>query len=171
MIKRCSWAKRPLEIEYHDHEWCVPSYDDRYLFEMLVLESAQAGLSWHTILQKREAYRECFYNFDVEKVSKMTLEEALEHKGIVQNKLKIKASIHNAKLIVSENISLSELMWSYTSGNILKGVYETQTPLTQSISKDLKRMGFKFVGPTIIYSYLQAIGIINDHEPDCECYK
>lgn len=171
MIERCHWAKRPLEIEYHDHEWCVPSYDDRYLFEMLVLESAQAGLSWHTILQKREAYRACFHNFDVEKVSKMTLDEALEHKGIVQNKLKINAAIHNAKLIVDKKISLSELMWSYTAGNVLKGVYETQTPLTQQISKDLKKMGFKFVGPTIIYSYLQAIGIIDDHEPHCYLYK
>lgn len=170
-MKRCSWAKHPLEIEYHDHEWCKPNFDERYLFEMLVLESAQAGLSWLTILQKRAFYRKAFHNFDVNKIYDMQVADALKVDGIVKNKLKIEAVIHNAKLIVDHDISLSKTMWDYTDGKVLKAVHQSQTPLSNQISKDLKKMGFKFVGPTIIYSYMQTIGMIDDHEASCEWCK
>lgn len=169
-MKRCAWVKDPLEIEYHDHEWSVESHDERYLFEMLVLESAQAGLSWLTILRKREAYRTCLHNFDVHKIQHMRVEDIINFDGVIKNKLKASAIIHNAKLIVQNKISLNDLMWSYTDGKVLKSLYLTESDLSRQISKDLKKMGFKFVGPTIIYSYMQAIGMIDDHEKDCDFY-
>jgi len=180
-MKRCKWVNvdNPKYVEYHDNEWGVPSYnDDRYLFEMLVLESFQAGLSWECILNKREYFRECFDNFDYEKIAMYDDEKVLElrnNQKIVRNKLKIVATINNAKIFIKireEFGSFSNYIWSFTGGKIIKnkdGIFYTHNDLSDMISVDLKRRGMKFVGSVIIYSYLQAIGIINDHE--IECYK
>ncbi len=176
--KRCSWVNlnSPLYINYHDKEWGVPSHDDRYLFEMLILESFQAGLSWSTILKKREHFREAFDGFDVVKVSQYdeVKKEALrENKGIIRNKLKIKAAVNNAKTFITiqkEYGSFSKYIWGFTNHQVIKnqtGTFLATSPLSDTISKDLKKRGMKFVGSTIIYAYLQAIGIINDHEPEC----
>jgi len=176
--KRCNWVnlKSPLYINYHDKEWCVPSHDDRYLFEMLILESFQAGLSWSTILKRREHFREAFDEFDVIRVSQYdeVKKEALrENKGIIRNKLKIKAAVNNAKLFIGiqkEYGSFSKYIWGFTDHQVIKnqtGTFRATSPLSDTISKHLKRRGMKFVGSTIIYAYLQAIGIVDDHEPQC----
>lgn len=177
-MKRCKWVNlnNPLYIAYHDHEWGKPSYDDSYLFEMLVLESFQAGLSWECVLNKREAFRREFDSFDYQKIAAYTdekLQELMNCKDIIRNKLKINAAVNNAKIfmdIQNEWGSFSDYIWHFTSGkqvvnrdNILRATSE----LSDQISSDLKKRGMKFVGSTIIYSYLQAIGIIDDHE--CEC--
>lgn len=174
-MKRCSWVNdNPLYIKYHDEEWAVPSYDDNYLFEMLVLESFQAGLSWECILNKREAFRKAFDNFDYKKISKYDdkkQEELKNNAAIVRNSLKIKASINNAKVfmdIQKEYKSFSNYIWSFTDNKVIKNVWKTSNELSDEISKDLKKRGMIFVGTTIIYSYLQAIGIINDHEIECD---
>ncbi len=181
MKKRCSWVnlENPLSIDYHDKEWGVPCFDDRKLFEMLILEGAQAGLSWNTILNKREAYREAFDYFDVEKVAlydEDNIEKLLTNKGIVRNRRKISSAIKNAKVfleIQGEYGSFSKYIWSFTDGKIIKSDFEdyslapTKTELSDEISKDLKVRGMSFVGSTIIYAYLQAIGVVNEHERGC----
>ena len=178
-MNRCSWVngKNKQYIKYHDEEWAVPSYDDKYLFEMLILESFQAGLSWECILNKREAFRKAYDNFDYQKIAKYQeekIQELIENKDIVRNKLKIKASINNAKIFIEiqkEYKTFSNYIWHFTNGEIIRNnedIIITTSPLSDEISKDLKKRGMKFVGSTIIYSYLQAIGVINDHEKNCE---
>lgn len=180
-MKRCSWAdpKNPLYIAYHDCEWGVPSYEDGYLFEMLLLESFQAGLSWACVLNKREAFREAFNGFDYEKISRYTddkVNELMENKGIIRNRRKMKAAIRNAAVfmdIQKEFGSFSAYIWHFTDGQIIRyedGLIRATSPLSDEISKDLKKRGMSFVGSTIVYAYLQAIGVINDHEPTCELY-
>lgn len=175
---RCSWVNmnNPLYIKYHDEEWGVPSYDDRYLFEMLLLESFQAGLSWECILNKREYFRKAYDNFDYKKIAEYDekkQEELSNNKNIIRNKLKIKASINNAKIFISiqkEYKTFSNYIWSFTDNKIIKNTdnnFKTTSPLSDEISKDLYFRGMRFVGSTIIYSYLQAIGIINDHDINC----
>lgn len=176
--KRCGWVegKEEIYIKYHDEEWGVPKYDDDILFEMLILEMFQAGLSWITILKKREAFKKAFDDFDIDKImeySESKVNELLENKGIIRNKLKINATINNAKIfrkIQKEYGSFSTYIWSYTDGKIIKSEYKTKSDLSEKISKDLKEKGMKFVGPTIIYSYMESIGIIDNHTPDCFKY-
>ncbi len=178
-MNRCFWVNlnNSLYVRYHDTEWGRPSYDDRHLFEMLVLESFQAGLSWECILNKREAFKKAFDNFDVLKVSNYDIskiEELYNNKDIVRNKRKILASIRNAKVfldIQKEYGSFSNYIWSFTNNKVIKrtsidNIFSNE--LSDNISLDLKRRGMSFVGTTIIYSYLQAIGIINDHDLDCD---
>lgn len=180
-MKRCKWVdeKSEIYIKYHDTEWGVPSYDDAYLFEMLMLESFQAGLSWITILNKRENFREAFDQFDYKKIRQYNddkINELMNNKGIIRNKLKIHAAINNAKIFMNiqkEFNSFSNYIWKFTDYKIIKNendIIHTTSSLSDEISVDLKRRGMKFVGSTIIYSYLQAIGIINDHEKDCFLY-
>ena len=179
-MKRCHWVN--LEnykyIDYHDNEWCKPSYDDKYLFEMLVLESFQAGLSWECILNKREYFREAFDNFDYKKISKYDdnkINQLINNKYIVRNKLKINSAINNSKIFMAiqeEFGSFSNYIWSFTNNEVIfHDYFVASNDLSDTISKDLKRRGMKFVGSTIIYSYLQAIGIVNDHEKECYLYK
>ena len=173
---RCSWAGDvPVYVDYHDNEWGRPTHDDRMLFELLVLEGAQAGLSWLTILKKREAYREAFDVYDEAKV-----EELMANEGIVRNRLKINAAITNAKLfldVAREFGSFDAFIWGYVDGEPIVNRWKTQadvpatTPLSDRISEDLKKRGFKFVGSTIVYAYLQSIGIVNDHVVDCFAYR
>lgn len=180
-MKRCKWVdeKSEIYIKYHDTEWGVPSYDDAYLFEMLILESFQAGLSWITILNKRENFREAFDQFDYKKIRQYNddkINELMNNKGIIRNKLKIHAAINNAKIFMNiqkEFNTFSNYIWKFTDYKIIKNendIMNTTSSLSDEISKDLRRRGMKFVGSTIIYSYLQAIGIINDHEKDCFLY-
>ena len=178
--KRCFWVdlKSPIYIKYHDEEWGVPKYDDRYLFELLILESFQAGLSWLTVLKKREAFRLAFDNFDVQKIANYNdkkVYELLQNPAIIRSKNKILASINNAKIFIKiqkEYGSFSNYIWGFTENKIITnttGELIVSSPLSDKISKDLKKRGMKYVGTIIIYSYLQAIGIINDH--DKNCYK
>ncbi len=180
----CDWAKSSeIEKYYHDSEWGVESHDDRYLFEMLVLEGAQAGLSWITILKKRENYRTAFDNFEPEIVSEYgeeKVEELMKNTGIIRNRLKINGAIKNAKeflKIKEEYGTFDKYIWSFTEGkqivNNWKNIEEmpAKSELSEKISKDLKKRDFKFVGPIIIYSYLQAIGIIDDHLNYCSKKK
>ena len=180
-MKRCKWVNlnNPIYVAYHDHEWAVPSYDDRYLFEMLVLESFQAGLSWECILNKRESFRSCLDNFDYYKISKYDeekIQELLSNKNIIRNKLKIKSMIKNAQIFIDikeEYGSFSNYIWHFTNNKIIKNqsdIFPTHNELSDKISKDLSDRGMRFVGTVIIYSYLQAIGIINDHETTCYKY-
>ena len=174
--QRCRWCNlsNPLYVHYHDHEWGVPVHDDHHLFEMLVLESFQAGLSWECVLNKREAFREAFDGFDVVKVANYstTKSEALMlDKRIIRNRLKIAAAVTNAKAfmqIQQEFGSFDRYIWQFTSGCTLHECGKTSSALSDAVSADLKRRGMKFVGTTIIYSYLQAIGIINSHEECCQ---
>lgn len=173
--QRCFWANPNNEkyIEYHDHEWGIPVHDDQKLFEMLILEGFQAGLSWECVLNKREAFRQAFDQFEVEKVREYDEEKMLELKdnpGIIRNMRKIQAAVTNAQVfcrIQEEYYSFSEYLWHWTDGKVIyeKGV--TSSPLSDRISKDLKKRGMKFVGTTIIYSYLQAVGVIYSHEEGC----
>ena len=181
-MKRCTWVTDdPLYINYHDTEWGVPAHDDRHLFEMLILEGAQAGLSWITILKKRAHYKKLFYDFNVQKVAKMTdaqLDKILLDPGIIRNRLKIYGTRKNAlatlELLKTET-SLNDYLWNWVNHqpilNHFKDFSEipTQTPLSEAISKDLKKRGFTFVGPTIIYAYMQAVGMVNDHTANCCC--
>ncbi|MCH5166658.1 MAG: DNA-3-methyladenine glycosylase I [Erysipelotrichales bacterium] len=175
-MKRCSWVNlnNDLYINYHDYEWGVPSHDDTYLFEMLLLESFQAGLSWECVLNKREYFKEAFDNFDYKIISKYDeekIEELMNNKNIIRNSLKIKAAINNAKIFmdIQEKFdSFDKYIWSFTNGEAVVGNgTNTTSVLSDKISADLVKRGMKFVGSTIIYSYLQAIGIINDHEDTC----
>ena len=184
-IKRCDWADPASEeyIQYHDTEWGVPVHDDYVLFEFLILEGAQAGLSWITILKKREGYRQAFANFDFEKVASFPeskIEELARDPSIVRNRLKIKSAIKNANAFIKirqEFGSFDKYLWSYVDNkpivNQFKSMSEVpaSTPLSDLISKDLKKRGFSFVGTTIIYAYMQAVGIVNDHTMDCFRYS
>lgn len=180
-MKRCCWVdeKSEIYIKYHDEEWGIPKYDDRELFELLILEGFQAGLSWITVLKKRDAFKKVFDNFDVQKVAKYDdkkIEKLLQNKDIIRSKLKIKSAINNAKIFINiqkEFGSFSNYIWSFTNNKIIKRKTEQipiSTPLSDKISNDLKKRGMKYVGTVIIYSYLQAIGIINDHEKGCWKY-
>ncbi len=180
-MKRCFWADENSEIylKYHDDEWGVPKYDDRELFELLILESFQAGLAWITVLKKREAFRKAFDNFDVKKVASYDehkVEELLKNEGIIRSRGKINAAINNAKIfmeIQKEYGSFSNYIWRFTDNKVIKntsGKISVSTPLSDKISKDLKKRGMKYVGTVIIYSYLQAIGVVDDHEKDCFKY-
>lgn len=180
-VTRCSWAAGVPEVyvRYHDEEWGIPVYDDHKLFEMLVLESFQAGLSWITILKKREAFREAFDQFDVQKVAaydEAKMEELRMNEGIIRNRLKIKAATKNAQIFISiqqEFGSFSEYLWHFANHEIIKTTGEeffVTTPLSDEISKDLKKRGMSFVGSVIIYSYLQAVGVVNDHSNTCFKY-
>lgn len=180
-MKRCFWVDEESEIyvKYHDEEWGVPKYDDRELFELLILESFQAGLSWITVLKKREAFRLAFDNFDVVKVSEYKeekIEELLKNPNIIRSRRKIESAILNAKIFIQiqkEYGSFSDYIWSFTEGKIIKNTSNTipvSTPLSDKISKDLKKRGMKYVGTVIVYSYLQAIGVVNDHEISCFKY-
>lgn len=182
--RRCSWAgDTPIYVDYHDNEWGRPTHDDRMLFEMLVLEGAQAGLSWLTILKKREAYREAFDGFDPAKVAlydEAKVEELMANAGIVRNRLKINAAVANAKAfldVVGEFGSFDAFIWGYVGGEPIVNRRASQadvpatTPLSDRISKDLKKRGFKFVGSTIVYAYMQSIGMVNDHVVDCFAYR
>ena len=179
---RC-FGNTPVYIEYHDHEWGRPVHDDQRLFEMLILEGAQAGLSWITVLKKRETYREAFDGFDPVKVAlydDVKRAELLENEGIIRNRLKVNSAIVNAKLfleIQKEHGSFDRFIWSYVNYKPIVGHWERPedipitTPLSDQISSDLKKMGFKFVGSTIIYSIMQAVGMVNDHLKSCCVYE
>ena len=173
-IERCSWAgDDETYIRYHDEEWGVPTHDDKELFEMLVLESFQAGLSWITILKKRENFRKAFDGFDVEKVAgynEEKVEELRQNEGIIRHKGKISSAINNAQIFIEiqkEFGSFDNYIWGFTDGEIIKAEFKTESELSKNISKDLKKRGMKFVGPTIIYSYLESIGIIDNHQENC----
>ncbi len=172
---RCRWCNmnNPLYVDYHDKEWGMPVHDDHTLFEMLILEGFQAGLSWECVLNKREAFRKAFENFDCVKIAgydSMKLEALRQDKGIVRNRLKISAAVSNAAVFIeiqNEFGSFDKYIWNFTGGQIVYECNKTTSSLSDTISKDLKKRGMKFVGSTIIYSYLQAIGIINSHEEGC----
>jgi DNA-3-methyladenine glycosylase I len=179
-MKRCDWANSNiLETKHHDDEWGVPIHDDRLLFEMLILESAQSGLSWATILSKRDGYLEAFDNFDARKVSKYTeekVEQLLQNSGIVRHRLKILATIENSKRfleIQKEYSSFDTYIWSFVRGESVNNSWEKQSDVPASsieaitMSKDLKKKGFKFIGPTTCYAYMQAVGMVNDHLVSC----
>ena len=171
---RCNWVSDDdVYIRYHDDEWGIPTHDDRELFEMLVLESFQAGLSWITILKKRENFKKAFDDFDVEKVScygEDKIEELRNNEGIIRHKGKITSAISNAKIFIeiqNEFGSFDKYIWSFSDGKIIKGEFLTESELSKTISEDLKKRGMKFVGPTIIYSYLESIGVIDNQQKDC----
>ncbi|MBN1616093.1 MAG: DNA-3-methyladenine glycosylase I [Spirochaetales bacterium] len=178
---RCAWAnpKNPLYLAYHDKEWGVPVYDDQKLFEMLVLEGAQAGLSWETILNKRENYRRAFDGFDPELVAcydEAKIASLLTDAGIVRNRRKINAAVANARVflaIQAEAGSFSDWIWAWVGGKPIRGNWKSisdvpvSTELSDTISKELKKRGMSFVGSTIIYSWMQAVGLVNDHTSDC----
>ena len=184
-MKRCAWVKEdePLYIKYHDEEWGRPVHDDRLLFEMLCLEGAQAGLSWWTILQKRENYRKAFDNFEAEKIihySDERIQELLDNPGIVRNRLKVRGVVKNAKAFLAirdEFGSFDHFIWGFTNHKTVqnhpKSIQEmpTTSPISDLMSKELKKRGFTFVGSTICYSYMQAVGMVNDHTVDCCCYN
>jgi DNA-3-methyladenine glycosylase I len=176
-VKRCAWAREgdPLYLAYHDEEWGAPSHDERHLFEMLVLEGAQAGLSWSTILRKREGYRRAFARFDPKRVARFgpaDVDRLVNDAGIVRNRLKIESAIANAKATVEAG-GLDELLWSFVDGvpivNRRASLAEipAETKESRAMSKELKRRGFRFVGPTICYALMQACGLVNDHTVDC----
>ena len=179
LVKRCAWATTPMMIDYHDREWGVPVHDDRLLFEFLILEGAQAGLSWSTILAKRMAYRKAFANFDVRKVARFDQKKVaalLTNAGIVRNRLKILATIQNAKAFLAvqkEFGSFDRFIWQFVDGQSKRSVWKTpkqvpsRTPVSDAMSKELIRRGFKFVGSTICYAFMQAVGMVNDHRVDC----
>ncbi|MEO1030261.1 MAG: DNA-3-methyladenine glycosylase I [Bacteroidota bacterium] len=183
-VQRCAWPKDdPLYIKYHDEEWGVPVYDDHTLFEFLILETFQAGLSWITILRKRENFRKALDRFNYKTIANYgddKYEELLQNSGIIRNKLKIKATITNAQAFIEvqkEFGSFSEYIWAYVDGKPIKNALKdhrdapANTPLSDAISKDLKKRGFKFVGTTVVYAFMQATGIVNDHEVSCFRYN
>ncbi len=180
-MKRCAWVNNSNElyVKYHDEQWGVPVHSDRMLFEMLVLEGAQAGLSWETVLKKRENYKKAFDNFNVQKVAKYgeaKQQELLQNEGIIRNRLKVASAVRNAKVflqIQKEFGSFSKYIWAFVGGKAVKNKFKSlgeipvETDLSITISKDLKRRGMNFIGPTIMYAYMQAIGMVNDHETGC----
>ena len=182
-MKRCTWPKNELAIRYHDEEWGVPLHDDRKLFEFLILEGAQAGLSWDTILRKRESYRDAFDGFDANKVARYTdkrIEKLLQNEGIIRNRLKVVSAVSNAKAFLKvqkEFGSFDKYVWSFTDGKpiVNKWKESSQIPATSEVSdtlsKDLKKRGFRFVGSTIMYAHMQATGMVNDHLVSCFRYK
>jgi len=184
MLNRCEWClKDEIYLHYHDIEWGVPVHDDQKLFEFLILEGAQAGLSWLTVLRKREAYREAFEGFDPEKVAGYNQDkifELLNNHGIIRNRLKIEAAVKNAKafLMIQEEMgSFDRYIWNFVEGKTLQNKFTTlkeipaETEISRIISKDMKKRGFSFVGPTIIYSQMQATGMVNDHLINCHRYE
>lgn len=183
-IQRCTWVTDdPLYIEYHDKEWGVPVYNDKVLFEFLILEGAQAGLSWLTVLKKRHHYQKCFDQFNAEKIvsyNKKKIESLLANPGIIRNKLKVNSVIENAKayLQVKEEFdSFSDYIWQFVDGKPIQNKWKTlkqvpaKTLISDKMSKELKKRGFKFVGSTICYAYMQAVGMVNDHLTSCFCFK
>ena len=177
--KRCSWCNlnNPLYVEYHDTEWCVPNFDDQYLYEMLLLESFQAGLSWECVLNKREHFKKAYDNFDLNKIiyyDDTKINELLNNKDIIRNQRKIIASINNSRIfktIVEEYGSFHNYLKTFTGDVILYETNKTTNALSDAISKDLKKRGMTFVGSVTIYAYLQAIGVIYSHDKDCYLYK
>ena len=182
MKKRCEWAKNEPNLTYHDVEWGVPQHDDRKLFEFLILEGAQAGLSWTTILNRRNGYREAFYNFDANLVSKLNqkdIEKLIQNPSIIRNKLKINSAINNAKhflKIQKQFGTFDNYLWGFVNYKPIKNKFKTYsdlpvyTELSEKLSADLKKHGFTFVGPTICYAFMQAIGMVNDHTANCFKY-
>ena len=184
-VRRCDWGIEgdPLYLAYHDEEWGVPSHDDRHLFEMLVLEGAQSGLSWSTILRKREGYRRAFANFDVARVARFTparIERLLADPSIVRNRLKVESAVHNSRRVLEVQHALGSLdayLWSFVDGRPMVGRWSSvreipsTTPESVAMSRDLKRRGFRFVGPTVCYAFMQAIGLVNDHVASCFRYR
>ena len=181
---RCSWTGNiPIYMDYHDHEWGRAVHDDAKLFEMLILEGMQAGLTWLTVLNKREAFREAFDGFDPYKVAlydEVKIEELMANEKIIRNRLKIKAAVNNAKLylrVIEEYGSFDQFIWRYVDYAPIIGHWEkiedapVSTSISDQISKDLKKMGFKFVGSTIIYAFMQATGMVNDHITSCFAYE
>jgi len=181
MLSRCFWAKTPLSIEYHDEEWGVPLHDDNRLFEFLILEGAQAGLSWETILRKRDNYRKAFDRFNPAKVAKYDqrkIDKLLNNDGIIRNRLKINSAVTNAIAFLEvqrEFGSFDEYVWRFVNGKPLKRKrgepIAARTELSDALSKDLSKRGFKFVGSTICYSFMQAVGMVNDHDASCFRYR
>ncbi len=183
-VKRCGWCEGDeLYIEYHDKEWGEPVFDDRLLFELLILEGAQAGLSWLTVLKKRENYKAVFDNFDYRKVArydKRKIEKLLQNPGIIRNKLKVGSAVRNAKAyieVVEEEGSFADYIWKFVDGVPIKNAWRTMkqipasTPVSDAMSKDLKARGFNFIGSTICYAYMQSIGMVNDHLVSCYRYN
>ncbi|MEP6912569.1 MAG: DNA-3-methyladenine glycosylase I [bacterium] len=181
-MQRCHWARSDLSIAYHDREWGVPQHDDRVLFEFLILEGAQAGLSWETILKKRDNYRAAFDDFDVRKIAnydRRKVSQLLANPGIIRNRLKIAATIQNARSFLElqkEFGSFDNYVWTFVGGKPLRrkrGVAQAPASTIESValSRELLRRGFKFVGPTICYAFMQAVGMVNDHDPNCFRYK
>ncbi|HKG60934.1 MAG TPA: DNA-3-methyladenine glycosylase I [Pyrinomonadaceae bacterium] len=181
MTSRCFWARTPLSIAYHDEEWGVPLHDDNLLFEFLILEGAQAGLSWETILRKRDNYRKAFDRFNPAKVAKydqQKIDELLNNDGIIRNRLKINSAVTNARSFLEvqrEFGSFDEYVWRFVNGKPLKRKpgepIAARTELSDALSKDLLKRGFKFVGSTICYSFMQAVGMVNDHDATCFRYR
>ncbi len=176
---RCKWCNlnNPKYIEYHDNEWCKPNFDDKYLYEMLILESFQAGLSWECVLNKRESFKKAFDNFNIDKICNYNdkkVQELLTNKNIIRNKLKINATINNSKIfksIQNEYGTFYNYLKTFTNDTIIYEIGKTTNHLSDAISKDLQKRGMKFVGSVIIYSYLQAIGVINSHDQECFLHK
>jgi DNA-3-methyladenine glycosylase I len=181
IIKRCDWARTELSIAYHDNEWGVPLHDDRSLFEFLILEGAQAGLSWETILQKRDNYRATFDNFEPNRVARYNerkTETLLKNPGIVRNRLKVASAVQNARAFLAvqkEFGSFDAYVWRFVNGRAMKRrrnqAVPPKTAESEALSKDLLRRGFKFVGPTICYAFMQAVGMVQDHDPKCFRYN
>lgn len=181
MKTRCGWVNNtfPEYVKYHDEEWGIPVYDDKVHFEFLILEGAQAGLSWSTVLKKREGYRKAFADFDVDKVAAFTaeqMERLMDNKDIIRNRLKISAAVNNAqrfKEVQKEFGSFNKYIWSFVDNKPITNHWKSYkdapatNPASDALSKDLKKRGFKFVGSTIIYAHMQATGLINDHSTDC----
>jgi DNA-3-methyladenine glycosylase I len=183
-LKRCRWVTEdPLYITYHDKEWGVPVHNDQKLFEFLTLEGAQAGLSWLTVLKKRENYRAAFDNYDIAKIARYTpakITKLLQNEGIIRNRLKVASTVGNAKAALSvqkEWGSLSKYIWHFVDGTPLQnkrrnlGEVPARTEISDKMSKDLKKRGFKFIGTTICYAFMQAVGMVNDHTNDCFCQE
>ena len=178
-MNRCKWCnvKNIKYVDYHDNEWCVPKYEDNILFELLILESFQAGLSWECVLNKREEFRVAFDNFDIDKIVEYDdekINELMQNPKIIRNRLKILSAINNSKVfkeIQVEYGSFSEYIWGFTNNTVIYEVGKVSSDLSDMVSSDLKKRGMKFVGTTIIYSYLQAIGMIYSHEKECFLYK
>jgi DNA-3-methyladenine glycosylase I len=176
--KRCAWVPEadPLYVTYHDEEWGVPSRDERHLFEHIVLEGAQAGLSWSTILRKRENYRRAFAGFDPQRVARLDPEELLGDAGIVRNRLKVESAIANARAWLEQDDPVG-LLWSFVGGSPKVNRWKTladipaETDESKAMSKELKRRGFRFIGPTTCYAFMQACGLVNDHTVDCFRYR
>ncbi len=185
MPERCGWVPldQPIYLAYHDEEWGVPVHDDRHLFEMLTLEGAQAGLSWSTILNKREGYRRAFAGFDVAKVARFTpakVERLLQDPAIVRNRMKVESTVNNAARVLEvrrELGSLDAYLWSFVGGEPLVGRFQTmgeipaETVESKAMSRDLKARGFRFVGPTVCYAFMQACGLVNGHVASCFRYR
>ena len=183
MMTRCSWVRNDLAIRYHDEEWGVPVHDDRLLFEFLILEGAQAGLSWDTILRKRERYREVFDGFDPVKVARYNaskIERLLADEGVVRNRLKVTSAVDNAKALLKvrdEFGSFDAYIWRFIGGTPRANAWQrlaevpAKTPESDAMSKDLRKRGFRFVGSTICYAFMQAVGMVNDHTVDCFRYR